>query len=118
MGTHEISREEFHKILAEKDDIIEKQQQQIDWLMSQFKLLKQKQYGSSSETIDSDQLHLFNEAEVSADFSKPEPKLTEVKAHYRKRTRLTTDRIFRQHPDTETGSIRTAYRKHPDTLPG
>lgn len=93
MGTHEISREEFHKILAEKDAIIEKQQQQIDWLMSQFKLLKQKQYGSSSETIDSDQLYLFNEAESSADFSKPEPKLTEVKAHYRKRTRLTTDKL-------------------------
>ncbi len=93
MKTEEISREEFHKILTEKDAIIEKQQQQIDWLMSQFKLLKQKQYGASSETIDSDQLSLFNEAEASSDFSKPEPSFTEVKAHYRKRTRLTTDKL-------------------------
>ena len=47
MKTDEISREEFLKIIAEKDAIIEKQQQQIDWLMSQFKLLKQKQYGDT-----------------------------------------------------------------------
>ena len=100
MNTVEISREEFLKIIAEKDEIIANQGKQIaelkgqlDWFMAQFKLLKRKQYGSSSENIDSDQLSLFNEAESSSDLSKPEPKLTEVKSHYRKRTRLTTDKL-------------------------
>ena len=39
------------------------------------------------------QLSLFNEAEAAADLTAPEPEITEVKAHYRKRTRLTTDKL-------------------------
>ena len=39
-------------------------------------------------------MNLFNEAEAAADLTAPEPSLSEVKAHYRKkRTRLTTDKL-------------------------
>ena len=93
MKTDELSREELLKIIEEQGKQIAELKQQLDWFMSQFKLLKQKQYGSSSETLDSDQLSLFNEAEATSDLSKPEPSLTEVKAHHRKRTRLTTDKL-------------------------
>jgi len=68
----------------------------VEWFLSQMRLSKHKQYGASSEKIDSNQLTLFsvfNEVETTADLSRPEPEITEVKAHYRKRTRLTTDKL-------------------------
>lgn len=38
-------------------------------------------------------MSLFNEAESTDDLTVPEPSLSEVKSHYRKRTRLTTDKL-------------------------
>jgi transposase len=67
--------------------------QQVEWLMEQFRLLKKKQFGASSEQTNPGQMNFFNEAEATADTSQPEPDLTEVKTHYRKRTRLTTDKL-------------------------
>jgi transposase len=52
----------------------------------------------SSEKTGHVQLSIFNEAEASADTTIPEPKLTEIKAHYRKRTRLTTDKLPKDLP--------------------
>ena len=59
---------------------------------------RHKQFGTSSEKTDSLQLSLFNEAESHADMTIPEPKIAEVKAHYRKRTRLTTDKLPKELP--------------------
>ena len=61
--------------------------------MEQLKLAKHKQFGASSEQTPPDQLCLFNEAEACADLSAPEPDITTVKTHTRKKTRLTTDKL-------------------------
>ena len=93
MKTQEIMIEKLLKIIEEKDKRIAELEQQVQWLMSQFKLAKHKQYGTSSEQTENMQLSIFNEAESNFDISVPEPKLSEVKAHYRKRTHLTTDKL-------------------------
>ncbi len=81
-------------IIEEKDRRITELEQQNEWLLEQFRLLRRKQYGASSEQINADQVSIFNEAEASADLAASEPSLTEVKAHYRKgKSRLTTDKL-------------------------
>ena len=54
--------------------------------MEQFRLAKHKQFGASSEQTDLNQLYLFNEAEQTAALTAPEPEISEVKAHYRKKS--------------------------------
>lgn len=98
MKTQENSAEKLLNVIEEKDRRIAELEQQVRWLMSQIRLAKHKQFGASSEKTDSLQLFLFNEAESIADMTVPEPKLTEVKAHYRKRTRLTTDKLPKDLP--------------------
>lgn len=93
MNTQEITVEKLLKIIEEKDKRIAELEQQVQWLMSQFKLAKHKQFGVSSEQTENMQLSIFNEAELNSDLTVSEPELTEVKAHYRKRTRLTTDKL-------------------------
>ena len=93
METQENSAVKLLGIIEEKDRRITELEQQIKWLMSQIRLAKHKQFGVSSEQTNAEQLSFFNEAEVAADLTAPEPSLTEVKAHYRKRTRLTTDKL-------------------------
>ncbi|MDD2504169.1 MAG: IS66 family transposase, partial [Clostridia bacterium] len=93
MKTQENTAEKLFKIIEEKNRKITELEQQVQWLMSQIRLSKHKQFGASSEKTDSIQLSLFNEAESISDITKPEPKLAEVKAHYRRRTRLTTDKL-------------------------
>ena len=73
-------------------------EQQVQWLMSQIRLAKHKQFGVSSERTDDSQLTIFNEAELNSDMTMPEPDFTEVKSHYRKRTRLTTDKLPKDLP--------------------
>ncbi|MRS02509.1 IS66 family transposase [bacterium] len=93
MRTQEISIEKLNKIIREKDKRIAELEQQIQWIMAQMRLSKHKQFGSSSEQTDPEQLSIFNEAEANHTAIAPEPELSEVKAHYRKRTRLTTDKL-------------------------
>lgn len=93
MKTQENPIENFIKIIKELKAENEQLKQQNQWLMEQFRLSKHKQYGASSEQSSIDQMSLFNEAEVTADLTAPEPILTEVKTHYRKRTRLITDKL-------------------------
>ncbi|MCD6321734.1 MAG: IS66 family transposase [Clostridiales bacterium] len=81
------------KIIEELRAENERLKQQLDWIMQQLKLLKNKQFGPSSEQTDPNQMNFFNEPEAYADSSGPEPDLTEIKTHYRKRTRLTTDKL-------------------------
>ncbi|WP_242973942.1 IS66 family transposase zinc-finger binding domain-containing protein [Clostridium thermosuccinogenes] len=61
--------------------------------MAQIRLAKHNQFGASSEQTNALQMSLFNEAEATADLTASEPLLTKVKTHYRKRTRLTTDKL-------------------------
>mgnify|MGYP003564688956 CR=1 FL=1 len=93
METQKNRIENFIKITNELKAENEQLKQQNQWLMEQFRLLKHKQYGVSSEQNFVDQISLFNEAEMTADLTTPEPALTEVKTHYRKRTRLITDKL-------------------------
>jgi len=60
---------------------------QVQWLLEQLKLSKQRQYGTSSEkNLDGgEQLSIFNEAEATADSAVPEPALEQVAAHTRKK---------------------------------
>lgn len=67
----------------------------VKYYEEQFRISKRRQFGASSEksAYDFMQLSLFNEAELCADANVPEPELVEVEKHYRKRTRLTTDKL-------------------------
>lgn len=67
----------------------------VKYYEEQFRISKHRQYGASSEKSEYDlaQLSVFNEAELFADANVPEPELVEVEKHYRKRTRLTTDKL-------------------------
>ena len=93
MKTQENTEEKLLEIIKEKDRKIAGLEQQIEWFMSQIRLAKHKQFGVSSEQTDITQPSIFNEAESNADMALPEPEITEVKAHYRKHTRLTTDKL-------------------------
>ena len=69
----------------------------VKFYEGQFRLQKHRQFGASSEKSAYDQPSLFNEAETVADAAgtepTPEPELVEIQKHYRKRTRLITDRL-------------------------
>lgn len=93
MEAKEDQAEKLLSIIEDKDRRITELEQQVRWLMEQMKLSKHKQFGVSSEQTDALQVDLFNEAEVNAVRIASEPELSEVKAHYRKRTRLTTDKL-------------------------
>lgn len=93
MEKQENTTENLLKINEELQAENEQLRHQVQWLTEQFRLAKHKQFGASSEQTDNRQLCLFNEAEQTADLTAPEPEITEVKAHYRKKTRLTTDKL-------------------------
>jgi len=86
-----ISEIEYNNLQADNNSM----KQQIEFLMSQLKLVKHRQFGTSSEKseYDGEQLNLFNEAEVTADKTAIEPELVEIEKHYRKRKRLTNDKL-------------------------
>ena len=65
----------------------------VKYYEEQFRLTKHRQFGASSEKSEYDQLNLFNEIESTANANVPEPELTEIKRHYRKRARLVNDRL-------------------------
>jgi len=67
----------------------------VKYYEEQFRISKHRQFGVSSEKSEYDfnQLSIFNETELLADANVPEPELVEVEKHYRKRTRLTTDKL-------------------------
>jgi transposase len=89
LRTDESLRAENEKLRAENEQLL----QQNKWLMEQLKLIKSRKFGASSEQTNPDQLNLFNEAEALADTAAPEPEITTVKEHTRKKTRLITDKL-------------------------
>lgn len=77
--------------LQQRCETLEKQNAELTaklkWFEEQFRLSKQRQFGSSSEKTNSDQLELplvFNEAEVESDSSIEEPTV-EIEKHERKK---------------------------------
>jgi transposase len=89
----------------------------VKWYEEQFRLQKHRQFGAKSEKseYDTDQLSIFNEAEVTSDETVPEPALIEVEKHYRKRTRLTKDRLPEDLPvETIIHDLPEAERICPD----
>jgi len=93
MKTQDISKEELLDIIEKKDRRIAELEKQVEWFLMQLRLAKHKQYGVSSEQTYPNQLSIFNETEATVNLAQPEPEITEVKAHYHKRTRLTTDKL-------------------------
>lgn len=94
METVTISKTEYEALVASKEQVAHLEQQ-IEVLLNQMRLARHKQFGPSSEKskYDPEQLNLFNEAEVFVDPEVAEPELVEIEKHYRKRTRLTTDKL-------------------------
>ena len=82
----QISRAEYEKLQEDRAYIAELEQQR-QWLMEQLKLLKRKQFGSSSEKASEEVMEqmslLFDEAEACAYTEQKEE--TAVKAHTRKK---------------------------------
>lgn len=90
METVTITKAEYDRLIGEQARL----ERQVEYLLGQMCLARHRQFGASSEKseYDAEQLNLFNEAEI---FAAPasEPELVEVEKHYRKRTRLTTDKL-------------------------
>ena len=91
METVTITKAEYDRLVGEQARL----ERQVEYLLEQMRLARHRQFGTSSEKSEYDlaQLNLFNEAEVMAAPKQPEPELVEVEKHYRKRTRLTTDKL-------------------------
>ena len=68
---------------AKKDEIIAKQAALIEWYQTQFKLMKRRQFGASSEVTEPGfcQLTIFGEAAVAP----PQPETIEVTVKRKKR---------------------------------
>ena len=84
METVTITKAEYEEFLSQKEHINDLQQR-IDFLMEKMRLAKHKQFGSSSEKSEYDQLSLFDEAEAYAAPEKPEPEISEIKAYHRQK---------------------------------
>lgn len=76
-----MTQKELAKICRDQAKVIEELSQNMNWLMEQVKLLNQKRFGSSSDSVGYpegyDQICLFNEAEVSAVVGAKEPSIDE-----------------------------------------
>ena len=93
MKTDTNTIENLREIILKQDARIAELEALVKFFEGQFRLSKHRQFGASSEKSEYDQLDLFNEAEATADANVPEQELTEVAKHYRKRTRLVTDKL-------------------------
>jgi transposase len=84
-----ISRSEYETLKAQNAELTG----QVNWLMEQMRLVRQKRFGASSEKSEYEQLNLFNEVEVTADEKVAEPELAEVQAHHRKKAKESGDKL-------------------------
>lgn len=84
-----VSRAEYEALKTHNAELA----QQVQWLMEQMRLARQKRFGASSEKSQYEQYNLFNEAEATADQRIAEPALTEVQRHYRHKAKESRDRL-------------------------
>ena len=91
METVTITKAEYDSLVGERARL----ERQVEYLLEQMRLSRHRQFGTSSEKSEYDnaQLNLFNEVEVMAAPEMPEPELVKVEKHYRKRSRLTADKL-------------------------
>ena len=89
METITISRSEYESLKEQNAEL----SQQLKWLLEQIRIAKRKQFGSTSEKSEYDQIDLFNEAEATADTQVTEPELTTIEKHYRKKASKNKDRL-------------------------
>lgn len=97
METVTISKAEYEELKAQKAHIADLLQR-VDFLIAQMCLARHKQSRSSSEKSEHDQYRLFDETKAYAVEKAPEPTISELKAHYRKKrccTRKHCRKIFR-----------------------
>jgi transposase len=67
--------------------------QQVQWLMEQMRLARHRQFGTSSEKSEYNQINFFNEAESNADTRSSEPELAVIEKHYRRKAAESKDRL-------------------------
>jgi len=91
METVTIPKPEYEKMQTRVSEL----EALVSYYEGQIRLARHRQFGSSSEKSEYDmsQLSLFNEAEVVAEPEATAPQFVEVEKHYRKRTRLVTDKL-------------------------
>lgn len=91
----QMSRAELEQKYMEMSTKVEQLSQENAWYQEQIKLQQKKLFGKSSEKVNSDQLSLFDEAEVESTPINNEINLTELKAHTgkRKTKRLNPDEL-------------------------
>jgi len=89
METVTILLSEYESLKAQNAEL----SQQLKWLTEQIRIGKRKQFGTSSEKSEYDQLNLFNEMEETADAQVIEPELTIIEKHYRKKASKHKDRL-------------------------
>lgn len=80
----QIIKQLHDQILLQEQHIAELNAK-LKWYEEQYRLSQQKQFGSSSEKSDVDQLNLFNEAEDTADPKLQEPTLETITYERRKK---------------------------------
>jgi len=80
---------EYESLKAQNADLTK----QVEWFINQQRLAQHRRFGASSEKSEYEQLTIFNEVEATATVNEPEPELTEVVKHFRKRKRLVNDRL-------------------------
>ncbi len=86
--------EEYQSLKQRNEHLL----QQVDYLMQQMRLARQKKFGSSSEKSEYDQLGLFDEAEVSTNETVPEPDVQEIKSYYRKKRKEIGEKLPKDLP--------------------
>jgi transposase len=84
-----LPRAEYEALKAQNAEL----SQQVKWLMEQMRLARHRQFGSSSEKSEYDQINFFNETEAAASACAFEPELTVVEKHYRKKAEESGDRL-------------------------
>jgi len=89
MKTVTISAKEYETLKTENNRL----SQQNEWLIEQVRLAKHKQFGASSERMDTSQLHLFNEIETESNPNSVEPELIEIERHSRKKSKEHKDKF-------------------------
>ncbi|WP_149029976.1 IS66 family transposase zinc-finger binding domain-containing protein, partial [Effusibacillus lacus] len=72
-NTNPSTIEELQQQNAKLEQQVAELTAKLTWYEEQFRLSQQKKFGTSSERTNSDQLHLFNEAEAEANPTVEEP---------------------------------------------
>lgn len=82
-----MKRQELEQYAAATTNEVEELKLRIQYYEEQLRLHKVKQYGPKADQVDSDQLSLFNDAELDADPQAAEPEMAKVKPQAPKKSK-------------------------------